>query len=393
MVHPSDPTELPQHRWTRERLSAYVDNDLPPGERDQVEAHLSACESCARETDTLRQTVSLLRQLPSRPVPRSFVLSLSPTRSARGQLAWLFPYLSAAGALAAILLIVVLTADWLQVSGTVRLAAAPTSRLTGIGAAPPLGNVLRLPGSNAAPQAEPATPQAMRPEPRGRLDQAAGAAAALTAESGQPTSSQDKIEAQAEETAKTAASTPSSQLAASLPTVEAPAALGSPPPSAGAGAALVAPLARKPSQGVEGGQAQDESRPAAAPPRLAPAAPQVAAPTGPASPLEFAAPAPLTATPVVTPTASRRLAEAIAPTAAPILSPALSAKSVLPAVTPTMTATTPTSSTIIAAVLPAPTGAAPIRSPGRWVWRILEVGLVLAAAVSLTGAWWVRRRR
>jgi hypothetical protein len=391
MVHPIDPTEQPVHRWVRERLSAYVDNDLPPGERDQVKAHLSVCESCAQEADTLRQTVSWLQQLPNRPAPRSYVLSAPPTHAPRGRMAWLFPYFSAAGALATILLIIVLTADWLQMSGAVRLATAPTSRLIGIGAAPPSGNALRLPGSSSAPQTEPAAPQATRPEPRGRLDQALGAATVPTAEPGLPMTSQDQVQAQAEKTANGAASTPFSQLAASSPAAEAPSIAGSQATSAVARAAPIAPLVRKPTKGVEGKQIQDESGAAGAP-LLAPVAPQMAAPAGPASPLEFASPTPPAATPVVTPTASERTARAVVPIASPTISPTLPGQSSLPAPTTTMAATAPASLAVPTGVPPLPSGAASTRSPSSWSWRILEAGLLLAAAISLTGAWWVRRR-
>ena len=391
MIPPIDPTELPMHRWTRERLSAFVDDDLTPGERHQVEAHLAVCESCGRELATLRQTINWLQQLPIRPAPRSFVVSGRPTHTAGGRLAWLFPYLNAAGALAAILLVIVLAADWLQTSGAVRLGAAPTSRQVGIGAAPPLADGLRLPGSGALPQTKAAAPEATRPEPRGRLDQALDAAAVPTAEPGWPMPSQDKVEARAEKTAKTAASAPSSPLAESLPSDESSSAPGSPPAAAGARTAPVAPLARKPGKGTTGEQAQVDFGLGGA--QIAPAAPQMAAPPAPASPLEFAAPAPPAATPVVTPTASGEMARPVAPTASPTSPPALSEQPNLPALTPTMTAPALVSSTVAVVVQPVTAGAPPTGPSAPWVWRILEAGLLLAAAASLTGAWWVKRQR
>jgi anti-sigma factor RsiW len=48
----------------RARLSEYLERDLDPDERSQIDAHLSDCAGCRRELSELRQTVSLLRQLP-----------------------------------------------------------------------------------------------------------------------------------------------------------------------------------------------------------------------------------------------------------------------------------------------------------------------------------------
>ena len=56
-------------------LSAYLDNQVTVAERDRIEGHLRACETCQREFDTLRQTVVLLRAMPRMPVPRAFTLS------------------------------------------------------------------------------------------------------------------------------------------------------------------------------------------------------------------------------------------------------------------------------------------------------------------------------
>jgi anti-sigma factor RsiW len=56
-------------------LSAYLDNQVAAAERDRIEGHLRACETCQRELDTLRQTVAMLRAMPRVPVPRAFTLS------------------------------------------------------------------------------------------------------------------------------------------------------------------------------------------------------------------------------------------------------------------------------------------------------------------------------
>ena len=58
----------------RERLSAYIDGELPSAEAQQLEAHLASCAECRRELDELRQLRTLLRALPSPRPPRSFTL-------------------------------------------------------------------------------------------------------------------------------------------------------------------------------------------------------------------------------------------------------------------------------------------------------------------------------
>lgn len=58
----------------RERLSAYIDGELPPAETRRLEAHLATCAECRRELDQLRRLRTLLRALPTPRPPRSFAL-------------------------------------------------------------------------------------------------------------------------------------------------------------------------------------------------------------------------------------------------------------------------------------------------------------------------------
>ncbi|NPU84510.1 MAG: DUF2275 domain-containing protein [Syntrophaceae bacterium] len=46
-----------------DRLSAFLDDALPPEERRQIEEHLSSCASCSRAVEDLRKTVGLVRDL------------------------------------------------------------------------------------------------------------------------------------------------------------------------------------------------------------------------------------------------------------------------------------------------------------------------------------------
>jgi len=52
--------------WT-ERLSDYVDDELTPGERAALDAHLASCRECAGTIADLRAVVDRARELPVRP--------------------------------------------------------------------------------------------------------------------------------------------------------------------------------------------------------------------------------------------------------------------------------------------------------------------------------------
>lgn len=62
----------------RAELSAYLDARLHEPARARLERHLARCVACRRELETLRQTVALVRRLPSAEPPRSFVLRAVP---------------------------------------------------------------------------------------------------------------------------------------------------------------------------------------------------------------------------------------------------------------------------------------------------------------------------
>ncbi|MHB8620036.1 MAG: anti-sigma factor family protein [Chloroflexota bacterium] len=89
-----------------ELLSAYVDGELGHADRAQVDQHLAECGACSRELDSLRSLVGLLRKLPERPLPRSFLLGPRPLRrpaALRGDLAG---FVRAFSSIAAVLLFV-----------------------------------------------------------------------------------------------------------------------------------------------------------------------------------------------------------------------------------------------------------------------------------------------
>lgn len=54
---------------TEDLLSGYLDGDLPEGEREGIAAHLGQCPRCAEEERALKETLSLLRNLPAEKAP------------------------------------------------------------------------------------------------------------------------------------------------------------------------------------------------------------------------------------------------------------------------------------------------------------------------------------
>lgn len=115
-----------RNRW-RSLLSPYLDNRLPPAQRQRLEEHLAACEKCREELAELRATVMLLQRFPQEEVPRSFaVIRDMVPASARAPVS--YRMMPAGAAVAAVLLALVLTADvsgLLQSSATQRDMAAP----------------------------------------------------------------------------------------------------------------------------------------------------------------------------------------------------------------------------------------------------------------------------
>ena len=63
------------HSVDEELVAAYIDGDVTAAERQRVEAAMATNEQIAWEVNTLRQTVGLLQEMPSVPLPRSFALT------------------------------------------------------------------------------------------------------------------------------------------------------------------------------------------------------------------------------------------------------------------------------------------------------------------------------
>lgn len=157
--------------WT-DRLSAYLDGDLPQGEQAALAAHLPSCASCREVLHDLRLVVAQARSLPDLPPTRDLWPAVSerttgvvPLRAGRGRPGpgWL-PLAAAAALLLA------------MGSGITWLALAP--RPAGVAAAPTPADSLTPRVASGAPRERRGTAAAVAEleqllaEGRGRLDSA-----------------------------------------------------------------------------------------------------------------------------------------------------------------------------------------------------------------------------
>jgi hypothetical protein len=105
------------HQYVEERLSAFLDGQLPAKEDQAVRRHLDSCPACRWQLSTLQQTVQWTGELPTIPVPRVFTLPASvQEKRSPGILAprprrSFVPLLQGATALIAVLLVFVVAGD------------------------------------------------------------------------------------------------------------------------------------------------------------------------------------------------------------------------------------------------------------------------------------------
>lgn len=59
-------------RTCRQKLSPYLEKDLPSADQAAVKSHLSGCSGCRQEMEALRQRAGHLKAAPSAPVPPEF---------------------------------------------------------------------------------------------------------------------------------------------------------------------------------------------------------------------------------------------------------------------------------------------------------------------------------
>jgi len=50
-------------------LSVFIDDEMKPREREQMEIHISQCDSCRREVEKLKEMVGIMRVMPDPEIP------------------------------------------------------------------------------------------------------------------------------------------------------------------------------------------------------------------------------------------------------------------------------------------------------------------------------------
>ena len=171
-------------RWM-DRLSEYLDGELAPEERRELEAHLARCATCKRTLEDLRAVVARAAALEDRPpaadlwpaVARGIgagagaaepgVVPLASRRRGARRLAFTLPQLAAA---AVALMAVSGGAVWL--AGSHAPAAAPGSAVATSGAAAPGGVVAPAALTPAGYDAAVRDLETVLAQNRGRLDTA-----------------------------------------------------------------------------------------------------------------------------------------------------------------------------------------------------------------------------
>ena len=123
------------HAWVEDRLSNYMDNQLPALERAQLERHLRDCTLCQQRLAALQWTVSLLKQAPAPKLPHSFTLPV-PARTALPPILGLNA-LRLATALATLVLVSLIGVDLILNLGGSTMAPAPMPAARNAQSVPP----------------------------------------------------------------------------------------------------------------------------------------------------------------------------------------------------------------------------------------------------------------
>ena len=186
-----------RHARVRTLLSSYIDGEVSASEARRVDAHLSDCDECVAELESLRATTMLLGRLPSLDAPRSYALTaadvqdLSRQRGFMPSIASLTGGLATAGA-AALVVVLVVGVVFLARLGFTGSAAESIPQAAAPAPAAPAA-IAQAPAAAAAPAARAAAPAAAMPAaaaPQARAVTAAPAApaASVAAPAAQPTS-------------------------------------------------------------------------------------------------------------------------------------------------------------------------------------------------------------
>jgi len=141
------------HAWVEERLSDYVDGQLTASERAQTEQHLRDCAGCRTSLESLRWSMSLIKQAPAPKLPRSFVLPVPEKRAP----AFGFVALRFATVAATLLLFALIATEFVtQFGGAPLSAPAPAQVMREAAPATSAPVIAFVPTQPAAPTKAPA---------------------------------------------------------------------------------------------------------------------------------------------------------------------------------------------------------------------------------------------
>jgi len=128
------------HRFAGGNLSAYLDDELTDSQKSRLERHLAVCPACRQALASLRDTVTLLRRTPARPVPRSFTLpaSVQPEQARNRRWNLAYSYLRGATVVTSFLFILLVSGDALIGMGAIPIpdAVAPREKAVALEAMP-----------------------------------------------------------------------------------------------------------------------------------------------------------------------------------------------------------------------------------------------------------------
>jgi hypothetical protein len=372
----ADKNPLMNIEQVRDLLSAYLDDEVTPEERAQVERALADSPDLQRELETLRHTLALLSNLPPVAAPRPFTLSEADARpkkvAASKQPAWRMPawVVGWAGLAAALLCVLVVgglfwTTRFESTAPAAQIALAPAAPAPAaveaespapaeaaaqkVGSEPVIATLVALPTETA----EPATSKLEITEAEGQPTPAEASLGAAAIGEAAPPPAQDEALTAAE-----------SAKSASVEAYAADAAAASSTESASLTLTVPMPAESTNMAGGEMRQAAENTPgepPAAAEKEMAAPSPQVFEPTS-LSPL---------ATPIPQPT--------ITSTPAPAATP-MARLTFMPSPTPLSTPT-------------AAASAAPVADSAslRWSWFIIgSITLLIMGGIL---AWWMAQKR
>ena len=98
--------KIMEHNTCKENLSAYLDGELPAGEKLSLESHLASCADCSRELAELKRVSAVFKKHVMQPVPAALKEAVFAEKSAKPFfLGWFKPVLVLAAAAASLLVI------------------------------------------------------------------------------------------------------------------------------------------------------------------------------------------------------------------------------------------------------------------------------------------------